>query len=55
MENEYVARVRAYAEKEGNRVIPICAKLEEEVASSALRTPANSSKRSASKRPASTA
>ena len=32
MENEYVARVRAYAEKEGNRVIPICAKLEEEVA-----------------------
>ncbi len=32
MENEFVAQVRAYAEKEGNRVIPICAKLEEEVA-----------------------
>lgn len=32
MENEYVARVREYAEKEGNRVIPICAKLEEELA-----------------------
>ncbi len=32
MENELVARVRAYAEKEGNRVIPICAKLEEEIA-----------------------
>lgn len=32
MENEYVAQVRAYAEKEGNSVIPICAKLEEEIA-----------------------
>ena len=32
MENEHVARVREYAEKEGNRVIPVCAKLEEEVA-----------------------
>jgi hypothetical protein len=32
MENEYVAKVRAYAEKEGNQVIPICARLEEEVA-----------------------
>ncbi len=32
MENEHVARVRKHAEKEGNRVIPICAKLEEEVA-----------------------
>jgi ribosome-binding ATPase len=32
MENQYVAQVRAYAEKEGNFVIPICAKLEEELA-----------------------
>lgn len=32
MENEYVQRVREYAEKEGNQVIPICAKLEEELA-----------------------
>ena len=32
MENEYVARVREYAHREGNQVIPICAKLEEEVA-----------------------
>ena len=32
MENEYVAQVRAYAEKEGNSVIPICARLEEEIA-----------------------
>ena len=32
MENPYVEQVRAYAEKEGNRVIPICARLEEEVA-----------------------
>lgn len=32
MENEYVKKVRAFAEKEGNRVVPICAKLEEEVA-----------------------
>lgn len=31
MENEYVAQVREYAEKEGNRIIPICAKLEEEL------------------------
>jgi ribosome-binding ATPase len=32
MENEYVAKVRAYAEKEGNRIVTICAKLEEELA-----------------------
>lgn len=32
MENEHVKRVREYAEKEGNMVIPICAKLEEEIA-----------------------
>jgi GTP-binding protein YchF len=32
MENEYVQKVRDYAAAEGNRVIPICAKLEEEVA-----------------------
>lgn len=32
MENPYVQKVREYAEKEGNRVIPICARLEEEVA-----------------------
>ena len=32
MENEFVKKVRAYAEAEGNRVIPICAKLEEEIA-----------------------
>lgn len=32
MENEHVARLRAYAEKEGNFVIPICCKLEEELA-----------------------
>lgn len=31
MENAYVQRVREYAEAEGNRVIPICAKLEEEI------------------------
>lgn len=31
MENALVQKVRAYAEKEGNSVIPICAKLEEEV------------------------
>lgn len=31
MENQYVQKVREYAEKEGNRVIPICAKLEEEL------------------------
>lgn len=32
MENDYVKQVREYAEKEGNSVIPICAKLEEEIA-----------------------
>ena len=32
MENEYVARVREFAAKEGNSVIPICARLEEEIA-----------------------
>jgi hypothetical protein len=32
MENEYVKRVRAYAEAEGNCMIPICARLEEEIA-----------------------
>lgn len=32
LENEYVQRVREYAAKEGNSVIPICAKLEEEIA-----------------------
>jgi len=32
MENEYVKRVRAYAAAEGNSVIPICARLEEEIA-----------------------
>lgn len=32
MENEYVRKVREYAEAEGNRVIPICAKIEEEIA-----------------------
>ena len=32
MENRYVQMVREYAEKEGNRVIPISAKLEEEIA-----------------------
>lgn len=32
MENELVKKVRAYAEAEGNKVIPICARLEEEVA-----------------------
>lgn len=31
LDNEYVQRVKAYAEKEGNRVVPICAKLEEEI------------------------
>lgn len=30
--NPYVERVRAYAEKEGSRVVPICAKIEEEIA-----------------------
>lgn len=32
MENEYVQRVREYAAKEGNKVLPICAKLESEIA-----------------------
>lgn len=32
MENEFVQKVREYAAKEGNSAIPICAKLEEEVA-----------------------
>jgi ribosome-binding ATPase len=32
MENEYVQLVREYAKKEGNEVIPICARLEEEIA-----------------------
>ncbi|MFQ5729648.1 MAG: redox-regulated ATPase YchF [Waddliaceae bacterium] len=32
MENEYVKQVREYAESEGNRVIPISAELEEEIA-----------------------
>jgi GTP-binding protein YchF len=32
MENRYVARVREYAHKEGNEVLPICAKLEAELA-----------------------
>lgn len=32
MDNEHVRAVRAYAEKEGNQVIPICAKLESEIA-----------------------
>ncbi|NGX45686.1 MAG: Ribosome-binding ATPase YchF [Chlamydiae bacterium] len=31
MDNEYVQKVRAFAEAEGNEVIPICAKLEEEL------------------------
>jgi ribosome-binding ATPase len=32
MENDFVKAVRVYAEAEGNAVIPICAKLEEEIA-----------------------
>lgn len=32
LENDFVKRVRAYAEAEGNALIPICAKLEEEIA-----------------------
>jgi len=32
MENEFTRKVKAYAEAEGNRMIPICAKLEEEIA-----------------------
>lgn len=31
MDNEYVQKVRAFAEKEGSKVIPICARLEEEI------------------------
>jgi hypothetical protein len=31
LENPYVQRVRAYAEKEGSRVVPICARIEEEI------------------------
>ena len=37
MENDFVKRVREFAEKEGNEVIPICAKLEEEISSSLRR------------------
>lgn len=33
MENDFVKQVRAYAEKEGSSVIPICAQLEQELAS----------------------
>jgi len=32
MENEYVDRVRKYAEAEGNMIVQICARLEEEIA-----------------------
>lgn len=32
MDNEFVRKVKAYAEAEGNHVIPVCAKLEEEIA-----------------------
>jgi len=32
MENVYVQQVRDYAKKEGNQVIPFCAKIEEEIA-----------------------
>lgn len=31
MENHLVERVRAYAEKEGSRIVPVCARLEEEL------------------------
>lgn len=31
MDNAFVRRVQAYSEAEGNRVVPICAKLEEEI------------------------
>lgn len=31
LENELVRTVRAYAEKEGSRVVPICARIEEEI------------------------
>lgn len=36
MENQYVQQVREYAAKEGNIVIPVCAKLEEEIAQLSL-------------------
>jgi len=36
MENDHVRNVRKYAEAEGNSVIPICAKLEEEIAQLSL-------------------
>lgn len=32
MNNQYVERVRAYAEKEENVIVPVCAKIEEEIA-----------------------
>lgn len=32
MENEYVAKVREYAKAEGNQILPICAKIEAEIA-----------------------
>ncbi|HSX38604.1 MAG TPA: redox-regulated ATPase YchF [Chlamydiales bacterium] len=31
LENPFVQRVRDYAEKEGSRIVPICAKIEEEI------------------------
>ncbi len=31
MDNPYVQRVRAYAEKEGSKVVPVCARIEEEI------------------------
>lgn len=31
MNNPYVERVRAYAEKEGSKVVPVCARIEEEI------------------------
>ncbi|MBI3508493.1 MAG: redox-regulated ATPase YchF [Chlamydiia bacterium] len=31
LDNPYVQQVRAYAEKEGSRVVPICARIEEEI------------------------
>jgi ribosome-binding ATPase len=36
MDNRYVQRVRDYAEKEGSFVVPICAKIEEEIAQLSL-------------------
>ena len=32
LENEYVRKVRQFAEAEGNKVITVCAKIEEEIA-----------------------